>query len=65
MSDHNEGLDNTQKDPADWKTGDEPATGAQMSYLHTLAEAAGEEVPEKLTKSEASKRIDEMKEKTG
>lgn len=64
MSDHNEGLDNTQKNPDDWKTGDEPATGAQMSYLHTLAEAAGEEVPETLTKADASKRIDEMKEKT-
>jgi hypothetical protein len=64
MSDHNEGLDNTQKNPDDWKTGDEPATGAQMSYLHTLAEAAGEEVPENLTKGDASKRIDELKEKT-
>lgn len=64
MSDHNEGLDNTQKNPDDWKTGDEPATGAQMSYLHTLAEAAGEEVPKNLTKGDASKRIDELKERT-
>ena len=64
MSEHSEGLDNTQKNPDDWKTGDEPATGAQMSYLHTVAEAAGQEVPENLTKSEASKRIDELKEKT-
>lgn len=24
---------NTIKDPADWTTGDEPATGAQESYL--------------------------------
>jgi hypothetical protein len=65
MSDHTEGLDNTHKNPDDWKTGDEPATGAQMSYLHTLAEAEGEEVPESLTKSEASKRIDDLKAKTG
>ncbi|RYG24746.1 DUF3072 domain-containing protein [bacterium] len=64
MKEHEEGLDNTQKNPDDWKTGDEPATGAQKSYLHTLAEAAGEEVPEELTKADASKRIDELKEKT-
>ncbi|HEY0126968.1 MAG TPA: DUF3072 domain-containing protein, partial [Blastococcus sp.] len=25
-----------EKDPADWVTGDEPATGAQKSYLETL-----------------------------
>ena len=29
---------NTIKDPDDWTTGDEPMTGAQRSYLHTLAE---------------------------
>ena len=65
MKEHAVGLDNTQKDPDDWKTGDEPATGAQLRDLHTLAEAAGEEVPETLTKSDASKRIDELKEKVG
>ena len=26
-----------QKDPDEWKTGDEPMTGAQRSYLDTLA----------------------------
>ena len=26
---------NLEKDPADWKTGDEPMTGAQASYLKT------------------------------
>ena len=31
------------KDPDDWKTGDEPMTGAQRSYLETLATQAGEE----------------------
>ena len=56
---------NTQKDPDDWVTGDEPITGAQQSYLTTLAQEAGEPVPEGLTKAEASKRIDELQERTG
>jgi hypothetical protein len=56
---------NTIKDPADWTTGDEPATGAQQSYLNTLASEAHEDVPEDLTKAEASQRIDELQEKTG
>ena len=56
---------NTQKDPYDWVTGEEPMTGAQASYLQTLAQEAGEEVPEGLTKAEASKRIDELQAKTG
>ena len=56
---------NTIKDPADWTTGDEPATGAQESYLHTLAGEAHEDVPEKLSKAEASQKIDELQEKTG
>ena len=58
-------ADNTQKDPDDWKTGDEPMTGAQASYLETLAQEAGEDVPDGLTKAEASKRIDDLQEKTG
>src|SRR4051812_21472576 len=53
--------DNTQKDPKDWVTGDEPATGAQRSYLKTLAQETGEQVPEDLTKAEASEKIDELK----
>ncbi len=56
---------NTIKDPEDWTTGDEPMTGAQDSYLHTLASEAGEEVEEDLTKAEASKKIDELRHKTG
>ena len=58
-------VSNTIKDPDDWKTGDEPMTGAQESYLNTLASEAGEQVEEDLTKAEASKRIDELREKTG
>jgi len=60
---------NLEKDPESWTTGEEPMTGAQRSYLHTLAEKAGEEVGEEvedaLTKAEASKRIDELRERTG
>ena len=33
---------NPQKDPDDWVTGDEPMTGAQASYVQTLAQEAGE-----------------------
>ena len=50
-----------EKDPADWVTGDEPATGAQKSYLETLARQSDEEVPEDLTKAEASQKIDELR----
>ena len=57
--------DNTVKDPDEWTTGDEPMTGAQRSYLHTLASEAGEEVDDALTKAEASKKIDELQAKTG
>ena len=56
---------NMIKDPDDWKTGDEEMTGAQRSYLQTLADEAGEEVDLNLTKAEASKRIDELQQKTG
>jgi len=56
---------NMQKDPDHWVTGDQPMTGAQRSYLKTLAEEAHEEVPDDLTKAEASKRIDELQEETG
>ena len=56
---------NTIKNPDDWTTSDEPMTGAQRSYLKTLSEEAKEEFDENLTKAEASKRIDELQEKTG
>ena len=57
--------DNTEKDPADWVTGDEPMTGAQRSYLKTLSSEAGEEFDEEISKAEASKKIDELQHKTG
>lgn len=56
---------NLEKDPEDWVTGDEPMTGAQASYLKTLCEEAKEPFDDKLTKAEASKRIEELQEKTG
>jgi Protein of unknown function (DUF3072) len=55
-------LDPTlQKDPSDWVTGDEPATGAQKSYLETLARGSDEQVPDDLTKAAASEKIDQLK----
>lgn len=56
---------NTIKNPEDWKTGDEPMTGAQSSYLHTLASEAHEDVEDELTKAEASEKIEELQQKTG
>ena len=56
---------NTEKEREAWVTGDEPATGAQLSYLQTLAEEAGEDVPDELTKAEASEMIDRLQEETG
>jgi hypothetical protein len=53
-----------QKDPDDWKTGDEPMTPAQRSYLETLAQDTGEQIKEDLTKAEASKLIDELRERS-
>lgn len=56
---------NTEKEPEDWVSGDDPMTGAQSSYLKTLSEECAE--PESfqpdLTKAEASKRIDTLKAK--
>lgn len=54
-----------EKDPEDWTTGDEPMTGPQQSYLQTLAREAGEDIPETLTKAQASQLIDELQAKTG
>jgi len=64
-SQNQEPHSNTVKDPDDWSTGDEPMTGAQKSYLKTLSDEAGEEFDESLSKAEASKRIDELQQKTG
>ncbi len=60
-----ESRSNTIKDPDEWKTGDESMTGAQRSYLNTLSDEAGEQMNNNLTKAEASKRIEELQQKTG
>ncbi len=52
------------KDPEDWVTGDEPATASQLSYLQTLAQDSGTEVPEQLSKADASRLIDELQGKS-
>lgn len=56
---------NAIKNPDEWTTGDEQMTGAQRSYLKTLAQEAGEEPNEELSKADASKKIDELQHKTG
>jgi hypothetical protein len=58
----------TLRDPHEWKTGDEPITAAQRSYLETLLREAGEDLPEdidRITKAEAALRIDDLQQKTG
>jgi hypothetical protein len=55
---------NIEKDPDDWVSGEDPMTGAQASYLKTLSEQAHQPdaYAPNLTKAEASKRIDALKE---
>jgi hypothetical protein len=60
-----EPVGNAEKDPDDWVTGDQPMTGAQASYLKTLTEEAGEAFDPSMSKADASKRIDELQERTG
>ncbi|MCK6079824.1 DUF3072 domain-containing protein [Microbacterium sp. EYE_5] len=57
--------DTAVKDPEQWVTGDEPMTGAQRSYLDTLAREAGEQIPADLTKAQASEHIDRLQQATG
>jgi Protein of unknown function (DUF3072) len=56
---------NTEKNPDDWTTGDEPMTGARGSYLKTLSEEAREPeaFDEAPSKAEAPKRIDALRAK--
>ena len=53
-----------QRDPDESKTGDEPMTAAQRSYLETLCRETGEEFDDRLSKADASKRIDELRERS-
>ena len=62
MSESQQSDPTAEKDPSTWVTGDEPATGAQKSYLETLSRSTDEDVDtENLTKAEASEKIDELK----
>jgi hypothetical protein len=47
------------------KTGDQPMTAAQRSFLKALSDKAGEEFDGNLSKAEASRRIDELKKISG
>jgi len=59
-----EAHSNLEKNPDEWVSGDEPMTGAQASYLKTLTEQAHKPdmFSDDLTKAEASKRINELRE---
>jgi len=46
------------RDPDDWITGNQPMTTSQAKYLRLLCEEAGAAFEAKLTKAQASKRID-------
>jgi hypothetical protein len=66
MADERDVTPTAAKNPDDWTTGDEPMTGPQQSYLHTLAQQAGEEAPpDDLSKADASKAIEDLQSKTG
>ena len=56
---------NPVRDPENWVTGDEPMTGPQRSYLHTLGQEAQADVPDDLTKAQASELIDTLQDRTG
>jgi DUF3072 family protein len=55
------------RDPEHWKTGDEPMTTAQRSYLETLSREAGKpfDTDTSMTKAEAALRIEELQKETG
>ena len=50
--------------PDEWKTGNEPMTDAQRSYVETLCRETGEEFDHELSKADASKRTDELRERS-
>ena len=49
------------KQPDDWVTAHQPMTAAQASYLKILCSHSGEAFVANLTKAEASKRIDSLR----
>lgn len=58
-----------QKPVEQWTTGNEPMTGAQRSYITTLAQQAGEDVEsldlDDKTKAEASELIERLQARAG
>ncbi|TYL89153.1 DUF3072 domain-containing protein [Bradyrhizobium rifense] len=60
-------ADNTEKDPSEWVSGDDPMTGAQASYLKTLSEQSHQPDPteSQLTKAQASELIDKLRAEAG
>jgi hypothetical protein len=64
---HTPNSSQTLRDPTEWKTGDEPMTAAQRSYLETLTREAGEHFDQQveLSKAEAALRIEELQRRTG
>jgi hypothetical protein len=52
------------RNPDEWKSGDEPMTAAQRSYLETLCRETNQPFDDHLTKAEASTRIDELRQQS-
>ena len=58
--------DYTNKDPDDWKTGDDPITEKQRKALEAISKKTGIKFDiESMTKAEASKAIEGFSPKTG
>lgn len=54
------------QNPETWSTGEDQATGKQTGYIAAMSREAGEKVETgQMGKGEASKKIGELKEKTG
>jgi hypothetical protein len=49
-----------ERPPEEWKSGDEPMTESQTSFLKRLSDDAGEPFDPSLSKAAASRRIDEL-----
>ncbi len=60
MSQSDQVTPQPERPTEEWVTGDEPMTGPQQSYLHTLAREAGEEPKDGLTKAQASEEIERL-----
>jgi hypothetical protein len=50
---------------SEWANGDEPMLGPQRSYVRTLAQEPGHNLPDDVTKAHASELGDELRQQTG